>query len=113
MIDYSLLAIPKPGKRPKPEVKKDGTPMEPSAKEKKRIIDELCAEQNWRCYICGRLVSGGYGEWNQAVIEHVIPGKMGGCKSWNRENLKAACVLCNNKKGSRRDYLLENGKAEL
>lgn len=82
---------------------------EPSRAEKKRILAELCEEQDYRCYLCGGLVSWVGGELNSAVIEHVVPGKMGGCKDWSRSNLKAACVRCNNLKGSKR----LNGKTQV
>ena len=45
-----------------------------------------------RCQYCGNATT-------PLTVDHVIPRSRGGGDSW--ENLTTACVLCNNRKGSR------------
>lgn len=45
-----------------------------------------------RCQYCGK-------KTHEMTIDHIIPRSRGGGDSW--ENLVAACVRCNNRKGSR------------
>ena len=45
-----------------------------------------------RCQYCGK-------KGSQMTVDHVIPKNLGGKDSW--ENLVAACLVCNNKKGQR------------
>lgn len=86
----------------KPKDAERRTP-EPSRAEKKRILDEMCEEQGMRCYLCGGPMIRLPFHMRSAVIEHVIPGRMGrGTKDWSRSNLKAAHQSCNGEKGSKR-----------
>jgi 5-methylcytosine-specific restriction endonuclease McrA len=47
---------------------------------------------NMKCQYCGKKSS-------QMTIDHIVPKSRGGQDSW--DNLVAACVRCNNKKGNR------------
>lgn len=62
---------------------------------RKRIIltrKNILRRDNHRCQYCGRRNVS-------LTIDHVIPKVKGGPDTW--ENLVAACVQCNNKKGNR------------
>lgn len=61
-----------------------------------RIIElsrkNILRRDNYRCQYCGK-------KMKTLTIDHVIPKSRGGTDSW--DNLVAACVKCNNEKGSR------------
>lgn len=52
----------------------------------------ILRRDNYRCQYCNKKAP-------DMTIDHVIPRSRGGRDTW--ENLVAACVKCNNKKGSR------------
>jgi 5-methylcytosine-specific restriction endonuclease McrA len=52
----------------------------------------IIRRDNYRCQYCGKKTS-------TLTIDHVIPKSRGGTDTW--DNLVAACVKCNNKKGNR------------
>ena len=52
----------------------------------------ILKRDGFRCQYCGT-------RKNPLTVDHVIPRIQGGGDSW--ENLVCACVLCNNKKGSK------------
>jgi 5-methylcytosine-specific restriction endonuclease McrA len=52
----------------------------------------ILRRDGFRCQYCGSLHS-------QLTVDHIIPKSRGGLDQW--ENLTAACVGCNNKKGNR------------
>ncbi|MBM2816208.1 MAG: endonuclease [Ignavibacteria bacterium] len=52
----------------------------------------IIRRDNYRCAYCGE-------KSQELTIDHVIPRSRGGADTW--ENLVAACIHCNNKKGSR------------
>jgi 5-methylcytosine-specific restriction endonuclease McrA len=52
----------------------------------------ILRRDNYRCQYCG-------GTTKPLTLDHVIPKSKGGGETW--ENLVAACVDCNNKKGDR------------
>lgn len=54
----------------------------------------ILARDNFRCQYCGRQFSA-----NQLTLDHVVPRSRGGSTSW--ENVVAACVRCNLRKGDR------------
>src|SRR5262245_53731431 len=57
---------------------------------------------NWTpefcCGICHRTIWSFY----DLVPDHIVPGKMGGCKDHRPENLQPAHWWCNSQKGSKR-----------
>lgn len=53
-----------------------------------------------KCVICGEVIN----QFRQMVPDHREPGKMGGCKDHSESNLGPAHVICNNLKGSKRNY---------
>jgi 5-methylcytosine-specific restriction endonuclease McrA len=62
--------------------------------------------QNGKCYYCGRKMrlihgdkSGRRSPKDRATLEHIIPKSIGG-ESLGTENLAAACLECNQKKGN-------------
>ena len=61
-----------------------------------RIIEQsrknIMRRDNYRCQYCGK-------KTHTMTIDHVLPKSRGGGDTW--ENLVAACIKCNNKKGSR------------
>lgn len=71
-----------------------------SKKAKKARLLALYASQGGRCYLCGCQMSLLPGELYSAVLEHIQPGKMGGCKDDSDSNTKASCWKCNSRKGS-------------
>jgi 5-methylcytosine-specific restriction endonuclease McrA len=82
-----MVRLPKPKEIERREVK--------NTKQKRERLRCLIREQEGKCYLCGDPMLF-------AVLEHVTPGKMGGCKDDSDDNLKAACWKCNFKKGSKR-----------
>ncbi|MGE5480430.1 MAG: HNH endonuclease [Chloroflexota bacterium] len=52
----------------------------------------IIKRDDFRCQYCGK-------KSPQLTVDHIIPKSRGGIDSW--ENLVAACIKCNNKKGSR------------
>ncbi len=54
----------------------------------------ILARDNFRCQYCGKHFSA-----HQLTLDHVIPRSRGGSTSW--ENVVAACVRCNLRKGDR------------
>ncbi|MFN8358474.1 MAG: HNH endonuclease [Candidatus Kapaibacterium sp.] len=52
----------------------------------------ILRRDNYRCQYCGSSST-------PLTLDHIIPKSRGGSESW--ENLVAACVKCNNRKGSR------------
>ena len=61
---------------------------------KKLILSRknILKRDNYRCQYCGSKDNG-------MTVDHVVPRNRGGNDTW--ENLVAACVKCNTKKGSR------------
>lgn len=61
-----------------------------------RVIElsrkNILRRDNYQCQYCGK-------KTHALTIDHVIPKSRGGADSW--DNLVAACVKCNNKKGNR------------
>ena len=53
----------------------------------------ILRRDNYRCQYCGCRAVG------ELTIDHIVPRSRAGTDSW--ENLVAACVKCNNKKGNR------------
>lgn len=56
--------------------------------------DNVLRRDDYECQYCGKGLSGGTG-----TIDHVMPVSRGGKHVWT--NVVAACVRCNNRKGSR------------
>jgi 5-methylcytosine-specific restriction endonuclease McrA len=52
------------------------------------------------CGICSKPIV----RWEDLVPDHIVPGKMGGCKDHSEENLQPAHHWCNREKGSRRNF---------
>lgn len=52
-----------------------------------------------KCGVCKRSIY----TWDDLVADHIIPGKMGGCKDHSESNLQPAHSYCNLLKGSRRN----------
>jgi 5-methylcytosine-specific restriction endonuclease McrA len=71
-------------------------------KEKREQLDRKCGEQGNRCFYCHCTLTREPDHFNTADREHVVPGKMGGCKSDADSNIVAACRSCNSAKGSKR-----------
>jgi len=61
-----------------------------------RVIElsrkNILRRDKYQCQYCGK-------KTHALTIDHVIPKSRGGMDSW--DNLVAACVKCNNKKGNR------------
>ena len=61
-----------------------------------RVIElsrkNILRRDNYQCQYCGK-------KTHALTIDHVIPKSRGGADTW--DNLVAACVKCNNKKGNR------------
>ena len=74
-------------------------------KEKREQLDRKCREQKMRCFYCHCPLTREPDRFNTADREHVVPGKMGGCKDDSEENIVAACRSCNRKKGSKRNWI--------
>jgi 5-methylcytosine-specific restriction endonuclease McrA len=62
----------------------------------KRVRHELAVQQDFRCCYCKQLFTAKHTP-RMATIEHVKPRADGGTN--RRENLKAACRLCNQHRG--------------
>lgn len=75
-----------------------------TAPQKREQLDRKCREQGMRCFYCRCVMTREPERFNTAEREHVVPGKMGGCKNDDNGNIVAACHKCNANKGSRRDY---------
>lgn len=54
----------------------------------------ILARDSFRCQYCGKQFSA-----NQLTLDHVVPRSRGGSTTW--ENVVAACVRCNLRKGDR------------
>lgn len=52
------------------------------------------------CGICGEEIF----HFHDLVPDHIVPGKMGGCKDHSESNLQPAHSLCNLEKGSKRNF---------
>lgn len=64
-------------------------------------LTECCEEQKWRCHYCGTLLRKKPHKTEAhllATIDHVIPISVGGKNC--RTNVVAACIRCNQEKGS-------------
>ena len=61
------------------------------------------------CVICCLPIN----QFRQMVPDHRLPGKMGGCKDHAESNLGPAHVVCNNLKGSKRNYSREDCLRDL
>ena len=70
--------------------------------EKREQLDRKCREQGNRCFYCHCTMTREPDRFNTADREHVVPGKMGGCKDDSEDNVVAACRKCNSSKGSKR-----------
>lgn len=62
-------------------------------------------QSNWKllCALCGKPIE----YFSQLVPDHIVPGKMGGCKDHSEENLQPAHWWCNNAKGSKREPMIQ------
>lgn len=67
------------------------------------FITKLFAKQGGRCWISGCQMTMEPGKPNTATVEHIIPKsrRKEFPKVKKRDNLRAACHECNNRKGSR------------
>ena len=71
---------------------------------------EAAAKEEYpECVICGQPIN----QYRQMVPDHILPGKMGGCKDHAESNLGPAHVVCNNLKGSKRNYSREECLRDL
>ena len=63
-------------------------------------LDELCELQRWACYYCKRSMSRKERKNPNlvATLDHMLPISRGGRNQ--RDNLVAACLECNRKKGA-------------
>lgn len=85
---------------PKPRETENRVTLTP--KGKREQLDRKCREQENRCFYCHCQMTREPEMFNTAEREHVVPGKMGGCKDDSDENIVAACHRCNFEKGSKR-----------
>lgn len=72
--------------------------------EKLANLDEI-RERRWKtgkriCRICGKPIT----QRANFTLDHIEPGKMGGCKVDDESNLQDAHYDCNLEKGSRRNF---------
>lgn len=88
MIDMTGLALPKPDSGPKL------TPYQ-RGKQRKRLWNE----RDHVCAICHLPIVSIY----DMELDHEIPGKAGGCKDDSDSNQRLTHIICNRKKGSRRN----------
>lgn len=58
----------------------------------------LAEAQNWHCCWCGTEMIPEPNKHNSVTVEHILPRSQGG--SDEMENLAAACLHCNNKRGT-------------
>ena len=70
--------------------------------EKREQLDRKCRDQKMRCFYCHCPMTREPDRFNTADREHVVPGKMGGCKDDSEENVVVSCRKCNSEKGSKR-----------
>lgn len=61
---------------------------------------EQTANEPLLCALCGKPIRS----YSELVPDHIIPGKMGGCKDNSDSNLQPAHWICNAEKGSQRDF---------
>lgn len=67
------------------------------------FISLLFAKQGGKCWICSGPMTLEKEKPNTAIVEHLIPKsrRKEFPKLRKRDNLRAACALCNHRKGSR------------
>lgn len=101
-----MTRSPIPRKREKPRRKRPELFFKAFRDTPWPVLSRMVRQMWWRlhgtllrCGICKKRI------WNfeDMVPDHIIPGKMGGCKDNSLTNLQPAHWWCNLAKGSRRD----------
>jgi len=77
-------------------VSEDTIQLQIDSKDEKRMKEEVWAEANYVCYICGRQMHRGH---ELLTIDHMTPKRLGG--SLLKFNLACCCKPCNEEKGCR------------
>lgn len=80
----------------------DGYRYRLSKAEMEKVVVKKVAEQRGMCSICGDVLT----DMNDVVPDHIEPRGAGGCWRDDRpENIGAAHSLCNQRKGSQRNFV--------
>ena len=86
----------------------DGYRYKLSKAEMEKVLVKKVAEQHGDCSICKQPLE----DMNDVVPDHIDPRGMGGAWRDDRpENIGGAHSLCNQRKGSIRNYVHSNGRA--